>query len=155
MPQDFYLKFTVRLTRFRMYFVLACFRMNFTVIVTRFHTNFTVRFKFLRELYNKISSFHVNFSDTGPSSYEILSELSLFSQQLHGYFRQFGYNLHNETLPIRYIFVYTSAIQPLSHGGMPKLICLYFKGRLLVKTLRGNEKLTAENLSVATCLSSL
>jgi len=58
-------------------------------------------------------------------------------------------------LPIRYIFVSTSAIQPLFHGGMPKLICLYFKGRLLVKTLRGNEKLTAENLSVATCLSSL
>ena len=26
-------------------------------------------------------------------------------------------------LPIRYVFVYTSAIQPLFHGGMPRLIC--------------------------------
>ena len=48
------------------------------------------------ELYNEISSFHVNFNDNGPS-YEILSELSLFSQQIHGYVRQFRYNLHIET----------------------------------------------------------
>jgi hypothetical protein len=55
----------------------------------------------------------------------------------------------------RYVFVYKSAIKPVFHGGMTKLICLYFKGSLLVKTFRGNKKLIEENLSVATCLSSL
>jgi len=55
----------------------------------------------------------------------------------------------------RYVFVYTSAIQPLFHFGMPKLVYLYFEGPLLVKTFRGNKKPIAENVSVATCLSSL